>query len=196
METLIRIKNIPKARYWDYFIVAARCLLAINFLVYGYGKLTGGQFGLNEAELATPIKDLSLFRVGWYLFGHEPFETFIGVSQIICGILLLINRTVLLGAFMFLPIAANILVIDLTIMTGNFATGFAWRLSYYLLLDLLILGHYQEKLQVIWKAVWQNVQPQFKHPLWAYVLLPVLALVLEFVPVVPRALIDLMLHKP
>lgn len=35
-----------KAQRWDYFILAARGLLAYTFISYGYGKLTGGQFGL------------------------------------------------------------------------------------------------------------------------------------------------------
>lgn len=91
--------KLPKDKRWDYFILTARFLLAWTFLSYGYGKLTAGQFGISEAELATPLQDLSLFRVSWYLFDHEPFKTFIGISQVLCALLLLVNRTVLIGAF-------------------------------------------------------------------------------------------------
>jgi uncharacterized membrane protein YphA (DoxX/SURF4 family) len=110
--------KISKAKLWDYFILTARFLLAWTFLGYGYGKLTAGQFGISEAELATPLQDLSLFRVSWYLFDHEPFKSFIGVSQVLCGLLLLVNRTVLIGVFFFLPIAATILI---TIVRGDFS---------------------------------------------------------------------------
>jgi uncharacterized membrane protein YphA (DoxX/SURF4 family) len=180
--------KLPKAKLWDYFILTARFLLAWTFLSYGYGKLTAGQFGISEAELATPLKDLSLFRVSWYLFDHEPFKTFIGVSQVLCGILLLINRTALIGAFLFLPIATTILIIDLSFMPADMSGAFAWRLGIYILLDLLILWHYKERMKIIWESVWHNVSTKFRYPLWAYLLLPVFAIGLEIILVIPKIL--------
>ncbi|MEM8900560.1 MAG: hypothetical protein AAGC85_20765, partial [Bacteroidota bacterium] len=150
-------KKISREQFWDYLILTARFVLAWFFLYYGQGKLTGGQFGLTEEELLTPIKDLSLFKLGWYLFDFQPFKAFIGISQIICAILLLWNRTVILGAFLYLPIALNILIIDLTIMPIELKVGFAFRLSFYLLLNILILWHYREKLLIMWKAAWEGV---------------------------------------
>ena len=98
--------------------------------------------------MATQLKDVSLFKLSWYSFDHEPFKSFIGVSQIICGLLLLINRTTLIGAFLFLPIVATILIIDLTFMPISLAQGFAWRLSFYIFLDLLILWHYKDRMKI------------------------------------------------
>ena len=40
--------NTSKAQLWDYFILAARVLLAYTFIQYGYAKLTGG---LEQADL-------------------------------------------------------------------------------------------------------------------------------------------------
>ena len=105
--------KISKAQVWDYFILAARLLLAWTFLQYGFSKLTGEQFGLDEQMMATPIQKLSPFDVSWYLFAFEPFNSFVGVSQIICAILLLVNRTTILGAFLFLPIITTILIMML-----------------------------------------------------------------------------------
>lgn len=187
-------KKISKDKIWDYFILTARFLLAWTFLRYGFSKLSDGQFGVNEVEMTTQLKDLSLFKLSWYLFDHEPFKSFIGISQIICGLLLLINRTTLIGAFLFLPIVTTILIIDLTFMPSSLAQGFVWRLSFYILLDLLILWHYNDRMKVIWKSIWENVNTKFKLPLWSYLLLPVFALALEVVGFVPKFLSELIFH--
>jgi uncharacterized membrane protein YphA (DoxX/SURF4 family) len=173
----------------DYFVLVARILLGWTFLGYGYGKLTEGQFGITEAELVTPLKDLNLFRLSWYLFDHEPFKSFIGVSQIICGLMLIFHQTAILGAFLFLPIVSTILIIDLSFMPPMLKEGFAWRLSFYILLDFFILWHYKDRLQRMWKAAWEGVNTRYKYPVWAYLILPVLALVLEFGLAVPRAIL-------
>ena len=80
-------KTISKAQYWDYFILVAHFLLAAVFFNYGYSKVTDDQFGITEAQLATPVKDLQLFPLAWHIFNHEPFKTFVGVSQIIIAII-------------------------------------------------------------------------------------------------------------
>jgi len=181
-----KVSRFSKEKGWDYFILVARFLIGWTFLSYGFSKLTGGQFGISEAELLQPLKEVSLFKLSWYLFEHEPFNTFIGISQIICGILLIINRTVLLGAFLFLPIVTTILIIDLSFMPAVLAEGFAWRLSFYILLDGLILLHYKEKLKLIWSAVYRNTNTKFKFKIGAYLLLPVLAILLEVIGVIPK----------
>ena len=136
----MKTPQINKAKFFDYFIIIARFLLAIIFIMYGYSKLTEGQFGLSNEMLEKPIKELNLMQIRWYIFDKQPFKFFIGISQIICGILLLINRTVLIGAIIFLPIALNILIIDLTIMPTQMANAFAFRLGFYIILDLLIFS--------------------------------------------------------
>lgn len=184
------LKNIPTEKYWDYFILAARFLLGWTFLRYGYSKLTGGQFGVSEEELLTPLQDLSLLQISWYLFNHQPFKAVIGVMQFICGTLLIVNRTAIIGAFMFLPLVATILVIDLTVMPSAFKIAFAWRLSFYLLLDFLILWHYRERMETVWTAVWQGVTTKFSYSLWMYALLPLAAVVLEIIGILPKVTVN------
>jgi len=184
-KTSIRITN---TRQWDYFILVSRFLLAWTFLRYGYSKLTGGQFGLKPEELITPLQDLNLFRISWYLFDHQPFKAFIGVSQIICGVLLLINRTVIIGAFIFLPIVITILIIDISFMPPYLLEGFIWRLPIYIFLDLLILYHYKEKMLILWKTIINGVSIKFKFPIWAYLILPIMAIVLELIIFIPKVI--------
>ncbi|MGB3778791.1 MAG: DoxX family membrane protein [Tunicatimonas sp.] len=189
-----RLRNIPREKYWDYFILVARFLIGWTFLRYGFNKLTEGQFGISDSDLLRPVGDVSLFKLSWYLFGHEPFKTIIGVSQIICGALLIVNRTAIIGAFVFLPIVATIFIIDLTVMSPDMIKGFAWRLSFYIVLDLLVLWHYKEKMKVIWQSVWNNVNTKFRFPIWAYLALPILAIFLDLVIHLPKILINLVLN--
>lgn len=186
--------KVSKDKVWDYFILIARFLLAITFIGYGYSKVIDGQFGLSEMEMNTAIKDLSLFKTSWYLFDHEPFKSIIGFSQIICGLLLLFNKTAIIGAFVFLPIVATILIIDLTIMPETLAYGFTWRLSAYILLDILILLHYKEKMIVIWKAVWVNVNTKYKFPILGYLLLPLFAIILEIAIAFPKIIVHFIMY--
>lgn len=182
MKTL----QINKSKIFDYFIIIARFLLAIIFINYGYGKLTDTQFGLSDEMLQKPVKELNLFQIGWYLFDKQPFKYFIGISQIICGILLLINRTVLIGAIIFLPIVLNILIIDLTIMPKELATGFSYRLGFYIILDLLIFYHYKTETTEAIKNLTKSVKPKFKHKIWTFIFIPILAFLLEFTPAIPK----------
>jgi len=172
----------------DFWILAFRLLLAWVFIGYGYSKLFDNQFGLTPNELNLPVNELSLFKLSWYIFDHEPFKTFIGVSQIICGLLLIFRRTALLGAFLFLPIVVNILIIDLTIMSEQMAIGFSWRLGWYILLDLLIIWSHKSQIKIIWEKLWEK-KPFSKSSIWAYLLLPLLVGVVEIVGWLPRILI-------
>jgi uncharacterized membrane protein YphA (DoxX/SURF4 family) len=181
-----------KAQLWDYTILAARVLLAGTFLTYGTAKLVDGQFGLSAAEAAKPVGQLSLFRVSWYLFAQEPFKSFVGVSQVVAALLLLWNRTALLGALLLVPIAANVLVVNLSYIK---MPGLYWRLSYYLLLLGLIFWHYRDRMHAVWVALTHGLTTRFRYPWWAYLLLPLVAVGLELVGTLPQVLYALV-SKP
>jgi uncharacterized membrane protein YphA (DoxX/SURF4 family) len=174
-----------KAQLWDYTILAARVLLAGTFLSYGWAKLSNGQFGITAAEAAKPVSQLGLFKLSWYLFAQEPFKSFVGVSQVLAGLLLLWNRTALLGALLLLPIAANVLVVDITYLKMPSLYG---RLSYYISLIFLILWHYRSRMRVVWDALTRGLTTRFQYAWWAYLALPVAALTLELVGALPQIL--------
>ncbi len=168
----------------DLVVLSIRVLLACIFLSYGTSKLFGTQFGnLTAQELATPIKDLSLFKIAWYLFDHQPFMIFIGVSQIVASLLLLYNRTMIIGALMLIPIIVNILIIDLTIMPYGFKLGFLFRLTTYLCYIGLLLWHYRQHLAPAWRQVTairaMRFPPQKKI---AYLLVLLFIPALEIIP--------------
>lgn len=181
-----------KAKLWDYFILSARVLLAYTFIGYGYAKLTGGQFGLTPAQTALPVGQLGLFKLSFYLFGQEPFKSFVGVSQILAGLLLLWNRTALLGALLLLPIAANVLVIDITYI--KILPAFQWRLSFYIGLIFLIFWHYRDRMITVARALTRGLTTRFTYPWWAYLLLPLAAFGLDVIWVLPHVFYLLILH--
>jgi hypothetical protein len=181
-----------KAQLWDYTILAARVLLAGTFLVYGGAKLVDGQFGLSAAEAAKPVGQLSLFKLSWYLFAQEPFKSFVGISQVVAALLLLWNRTALLGALLLVPIVANVLVVNLSYIK---MPGLYWRLSYYLLLLGLIFWHYRRQMHAAWVALTHGLTTRFRYPWWAYVLLPAAAVGLELLGTLPQ-LLYFLVSKP
>ncbi|WP_027380961.1 hypothetical protein [Chryseobacterium daeguense] len=179
---ITKLRTVPKEKYWEYFILVSRFLLAFTFFNYGFGKLFVGQFGISPEEMATSIKDLSLFRVMWYLFDHEPFNSVVGILQIITAVLLLFHRTVILGVFFFIPIAANIILMDVSFMPEGLAMGFARRFTGYFILCFLILWHERERMRLIWRAMIKEFSFKLRFPVIMYLLIPVFALILEFLP--------------
>lgn len=164
----------------QYLFFAIRVLLGVVSISYGTGKMLDEQFGLNPEELNTPIKDLSLFKVSWYLFGQEELYKYaVGFFQTIGGVLLLFKRTELLGAILLFPIFVVILIIDISFVK---MPGFYIRIPYYLCLLLIIMSQYWDIIRVFFEQYFRLPIAEAKFPFWAYLLLPVICLVLEFLP--------------
>jgi uncharacterized membrane protein YphA (DoxX/SURF4 family) len=180
------------AQRWNYLILAARVLLAFTFLAYGVGKLVGYQFGVTAEVLTQPLGQVSLHHLAWYSFDHEPFKTFVGVSQVLGALLLLPNRTVLLGTLLLLPIVVTIFIIDLTFLRDIVA--FRYMLPFYLGLLLLICWHHRTRMLTVWQALTQGMALRPAHPWWAYGLLPLAIVALHFCWLVPKTLVDFLYH--
>ena len=73
-------------------------------------------------------------------------------------------------------------------------TGFYWRLSYYLFLDFLIIWHYKDRMIIAFKNVFIGLTTKFKYPIWAYLILPIMAIGLEILGVVPRLISGLIFN--
>jgi len=179
-------------RRWDYFVLTARTLLAFIFMSYGVAKLVGLQFSVSPAVLAQPLGQASLAHVAWYCFGHEPFNTYVGVSQILASLLLLWHRTALLGAVLLLPIATTIFIIDLTYLSDIVA--FRYALPFYLALILLIFYHHRDRMLLIIRALIGGAATRRAYPWWAYLLLPVAAGLLSLGWLLPKYGVDFMLN--
>jgi len=183
---IVKLRSIPKKRYWDYFILVSRFLLAYTFIGYGYSKLDGNQFGVSADDLLIPLKDSSLFKIMWFLFDHEPFKTVVGILQIITGILLLFEATAILGVVFFIPVAANIVLMDISFMDSAMGTAFTYRFIFYFFLCFLILWNDRERVKIIWNAMVKKFSVKLKFPIVLYLAVPVFAVVLSLLSSIPQ----------
>jgi uncharacterized membrane protein YphA (DoxX/SURF4 family) len=92
-------------KWFKYFAVFCRITLATSFIIGGYVKIIGERFAVGLPS----NNPLGHYFDALYITGY--YYTFIGVVQLLAGILLLIPRTALLGALMYFPITVNICVL-------------------------------------------------------------------------------------
>jgi uncharacterized membrane protein YphA (DoxX/SURF4 family) len=91
-------------KWFRYFAVFCRIVLALGFIPSGIVKVMGERFtGLPSNHPLGQYFD-ALYLTGYYY-------TFIGVGQLMAALLLLIPRTALLGAILYFPIILNICVL-------------------------------------------------------------------------------------
>jgi uncharacterized membrane protein YphA (DoxX/SURF4 family) len=104
-----RLKHIyyeaKENRWYHYFAVFCRIMLALGFIPSGIVKVVGERFA-SGLSVNHPLGHYleALHTTGYYY-------TFIGISQLIIALLLLIPRTTLLGALMYFPIILNICIL-------------------------------------------------------------------------------------
>jgi uncharacterized membrane protein YphA (DoxX/SURF4 family) len=109
ISTLDRFySNAKQNRWFLYFTIFCRIALAAGFLPAGYVKITGERFTSLSSNQPMGHYLQALFETGYYY-------TFIGIAQIIAGLLLLIPRTSTLGALIYFPIILNICILSLSV---------------------------------------------------------------------------------
>ncbi|RZL13860.1 MAG: DoxX family protein, partial [Pedobacter sp.] len=93
-------------RWMNYFAIFLRVALAFGFITSGIVKIVGERFaaGLSVNHPMGQYLE-ALHNTGFYY-------TFIGVVQVLAAILLLIPRTVLLGALLYFPVIFNIFMLS------------------------------------------------------------------------------------
>jgi uncharacterized membrane protein YphA (DoxX/SURF4 family) len=86
------------------FTWMTRILLALAFIPSGLKKLLGERFTILGIDTPVGFFFEALYQAGWYW-------NFLGFMQLLVALLLLIPRTTLFAALLYLPIIINILVI-------------------------------------------------------------------------------------
>jgi hypothetical protein len=110
-----REKNgaIDGKRVNAFWIGMIRYDLAFDLCMFGLQKIFHLQFNSPMAMQDEPFSSLSSQWLTWSYFGHShSFAVTIGLSQIAGAMLLLFNRTRLLGIIVLIPIMLNIILID------------------------------------------------------------------------------------
>jgi uncharacterized membrane protein YphA (DoxX/SURF4 family) len=156
MNRIEEIYNEAKADHWfKGFAIFCRIALAASFIPAGFVKIMGERFaeGLPSNNPLGHYFD-ALLTTGYYY-------TFIGVTQIVTAILLLIPRTSLLGALMYFPMIINICVL-------TYATRFAGtRLVTMLVLAsmFLLIWNYDRLKHILPFKQPETGPPVLKKPL-------------------------------
>lgn len=132
---------------WAY--KAMRFVVAFLIIFYGFGKLNGAQFTTLSSELDKPMGQVSGFWLTWYYFGYSPiYGNFIGIVQIVGGVLLMFRKTTLLGSCLLLPVVTNIILIDIFYRIDLVAPLVA------IIMEIALVGilafHKRELLEVFW----------------------------------------------
>lgn len=175
--------KLTREQIFDFTILTLRWYLAYYMADYGFSKLTGDQFGYRSVEiLNTPLKDVDKFHLAWHLFSLDrTFNIVVGVSQIIGAVLIVINRTALVGALMLLPILGQIFLVDLAFTTNMFGAALPIRLGCMILSDLFILFYYKDRIVLVWSNLTKGTTTKFKYKWWVFILLPFIGLATDFV---------------
>lgn len=131
--------KIKENRWYWYFSIFCRLILAYAFIVAGMVKIVGERFA-SGLSINHPMGAYleSLHQTGYYY-------TFIGIAQVVAAILLIIPRTVTLGALLYFPIIVNIWLLSMAVrFEGSIVTA-----PLMVLANLYILGWHYDRLKFI-----------------------------------------------
>ena len=100
--------------------LAVRVALAASMIEYGMTKVIPTQFPAPPlTALVTPAGDMSLSALLWTTIGSAPaYEIVTGCVEVLAGVLLLLPRTVTLGALLALASLTQVLLLNLTFDIG------------------------------------------------------------------------------
>ncbi len=174
--------RLSKEKFYDFVILVLRWYLAYYMLDYGYAKLIGEQFGVHDPSILNkPLKEVSKMQLAWHLFGmSRTFDIVVGLMQIIGAILIVFNRTSLIGALFLLPILGQIFLIDLAFTADEFGLALPIRLFGMIVSDFLILYYYKDRMILVWNNLTMGTTTKFKYKWWFMLLLPLLGLLTDF----------------
>jgi hypothetical protein len=133
------------------FELATRIYVCLFMLAYGGGKFI--QFK-NATKIDLPVSALTGQQLMWAFFGYSQIlPIFIGILQIIGGLLLLSNKTKLFGVAILFPILTNIILMDLVYHVNQ---GALFNAIFYFSILLFVLFFEKEKLIKIMTIAFEN----------------------------------------
>ncbi|MDO6472777.1 hypothetical protein [Maribacter sp. 1_MG-2023] len=139
---------MKKINYKEIIEIICRLYVFFFLTVYGIGKVMGGQFYTAERMPdgldLMPIGQVSDFDLAWVFMGRSyGYLLFIGLAEIFGAVLLLFNKTKLIGTLVLIPIMVNVIVFDIFFLDEYGALAGA---TLYLIMLLTILVINKEKI--------------------------------------------------
>ena len=133
--------NLTKKDKIEIFENAISWIVVMAMFIYGWGKLI--QFG-DVAEIDKTVSEMDGMELMWAFYGYsKSFAITLGVFELIGGLLILINRTRIIGCLFTSTILVNVIFQDIYF---GVHLG-AWKAAIlYQLLILIILLLNKDKL--------------------------------------------------
>jgi len=166
-------------------ILEITCRLYVFFFLtaYGVGKVIGAQFytaaSMPDGLDLIPIGQVTDFDLAWVFMGRSyGYMLFISLGEIIGAVLLLFNRTKLIGTFILISIMVNVVVFDIFFLNEYGALAGA---TLYLIMLFAILVFNKEKVSKMLNellAVKTSSQKSIKEKFIKYsIVLAIIALI-------------------
>lgn len=116
-----------------------RYFISLLMFIYGLVKVFQAQFYTDFYWKDLPLGSLSGMQLTWSFYGYSPwYESIIGITEVLIAFLLLFNRTKKLAVLLFVPLMANLVLINIIYEIG--ALGSAYPL---LAAGLILLFKYR-----------------------------------------------------
>lgn len=133
MSFLIKFETfftqVKQNRWVLYFSYFNRFALAAGFIPAGLVKIMDERF----ADGLSMVHPMGTYLTAFWNTGY--YYTFVGIAQVVAAILLLIPRTVVLGALFYFPIILNIFILSYAVrFDGSLLTAPLMTLSCFFLL--------------------------------------------------------------
>ena len=102
-------------RLYAWFTLFLRCMLAITLFGYGFDKVFPLQFGdVTPDRLSRPLGSTDMFNLLWtFMAASKPYTIFSGALEVLAGVLLLLPRMEMLGAFLSVAVLSNVFVLNM-----------------------------------------------------------------------------------
>ena len=138
---------MSKSKALKIFIIAVRISLGLLFVYGGVKKFIPKPVRASSA-VETKVPD-HVVKIRAFIGGMKQtgyFWTFLGISEIVCGLLLLSQALALLGAVMLIPLVLNIFLFHLFLEPHD--TVELLLTGLYLLATIFLLGYDYPKLKM------------------------------------------------
>lgn len=105
-------KSYNKLLYW--FLVFLRIVLVAAMLLYGFVKVFKIQFpSASLTHLLDPLGDFSPMGLAWTYMGYSKgFNIFVGLMELLGGLLLIPRRTQTLGSFIIIGVMTQVAMMN------------------------------------------------------------------------------------
>jgi uncharacterized membrane protein YphA (DoxX/SURF4 family) len=136
-------------------LLLCRLFVGIVFIAYGAVKLLGGQF--YHGDFVIDSRTTEGTWLVWCFFGYSPvYARFIGMCELVPGVLVLLPRTTTLGALALLAVSLNITVMDFCF---EFPGVKYTALGLTVLCGVLVASDYRRLKLIFWdhpSSEWKN----------------------------------------